>query len=78
MCVHGFYHSFPPGCTSEPGYYAATAEDSLPGYAGISIGPNAGPEDCAIGCPLKHKMSKIELLMGDILCLYVGDPHLHF
>merc|ERR1719234_389018 len=38
------------GCTSEPGYYAATAEDSLPGYAGISIGPNAGPEDCAIKC----------------------------
>jgi len=38
------------GCTSEPGYYAATAEDSLPGYAGISIGPNAGPQDCAIKC----------------------------
>ena len=25
-------------------------------------------------CPLKYKMSQIELLMGDMLCLYVGDP----
>ena len=27
-----------------------------------------------LGCPLKHKMSHRELLMGDMLCLYVGDP----
>ena len=27
-----------------------------------------------LGCPSKHKMSQIELLMGDMLCLYVGDP----
>ena len=27
-----------------------------------------------VGCPLKHKMSHRELLMGDMLCLYVGDP----
>ena len=27
-----------------------------------------------LGCPSKHKMSQIEFLMGDMLCLYVGDP----
>ena len=29
---------------------------------------------CQLGCPSKHKMSQIEFLMGDMLCLYVGDP----
>ena len=38
-------HSFSPGCSSEPGYFAAG--DSLPGYAAISVG---SPEDCAIKC----------------------------
>ena len=27
-----------------------------------------------VGCPLKHKISHSKLLMGDMLCLYVGDP----
>ena len=39
------FHSFSPGCSSEPGYFAAG--DSLPGYAAISVG---SPEDCAIKC----------------------------
>ena len=29
---------------------------------------------CRLGYSLKHKMSQIELLMGDMLRLYVGDP----
>ena len=44
-CMKSLYHSFSPGCSSEPGYFGAG--HSLPGYAGISVG---GPEDCAIKC----------------------------
>ena len=35
-------------------------------------------EGWGVGCPSKHKMSQIELLMGDMLCLYVGDPQTKF
>ena len=33
---------------------------------------------CTVGCPLKHKISHSKLLMGDMLCLYVGDPWKNF
>ena len=31
-------------------------------------------EGSAVGCPSKHKMSQIELLMGNMLCLLAKVP----